>query len=185
MSAALVRHPTFLQRPDRIGVAAVASEATSEDVLALVRVHGEPNGLKPGRVHQAHIWGSCGADRSVNLNWHLGLAPRTVLEYAVVHELAISGIGITTMGSGNWWGASCRIGRRGKHGSTRTSTSRSATSRADLIAVHPDRGRSGRASLWSIPAGRTSSLSVRQGPSESHRAGSGFGRSGEGLKRRS
>ena len=38
-----------------------------EDVLALVRVHGEPNGLKPRRVHikdQAHIWGSCGVDRA-------------------------------------------------------------------------------------------------------------------------
>ncbi len=61
-----------------------------EDVLTLIRVHGEPNGLKPKRVHikdQAHMWGSCGADRSVNLNWHLVFAPRTVLEYAVVHEL--------------------------------------------------------------------------------------------------
>ena len=33
------------------------------------------------------MWGSCGKDRSVNLNWHLIFGPRTVLEYAVVHEL--------------------------------------------------------------------------------------------------
>jgi hypothetical protein len=61
-----------------------------EDVHALVRFHGEPNGLKPRRVYikdQAHMWGSCGADRSLALNWHLVFAPRTVLEYAVVHEL--------------------------------------------------------------------------------------------------
>jgi predicted metal-dependent hydrolase len=36
---------------------------------------------------QKHVWGSCGPDRIVNLNWHLIFAPKTVLEYAVVHEL--------------------------------------------------------------------------------------------------
>lgn len=61
-----------------------------EDVAAFVRQHGEPNGLKPRSIHikdQKHMWGSCGTDRSVNLNWHLIFAPTTVLEYAVVHEL--------------------------------------------------------------------------------------------------
>jgi predicted metal-dependent hydrolase len=36
---------------------------------------------------QKYGWGSCGRDRVVNLNWHLVFAPKTVLEYAVVHEL--------------------------------------------------------------------------------------------------
>lgn len=61
-----------------------------EDVAEMVRRHGEPNGLKPKRVEvkdQKHIWGSCGQDRVVNLNWHLIFAPKTVLEYAVIHEL--------------------------------------------------------------------------------------------------
>jgi predicted metal-dependent hydrolase len=61
-----------------------------EDVTAFVRQHGAPNGLKPKRVEikdQKHLWGSCGLDRVVNLNWHLIFAPKTVLEYAVVHEL--------------------------------------------------------------------------------------------------
>jgi predicted metal-dependent hydrolase len=61
-----------------------------EDVAAFVRQHGEPNGLRPRGVHikdQKHMWGSCGTDRNVNLNWHLIFAPKTVLEYAVVHEL--------------------------------------------------------------------------------------------------
>jgi len=61
-----------------------------KDVAAFVRQYGEPNGLKPRGVHikdQKHMWGSCGADRSVNLNWCLIFAPKTVLEYAVVHEL--------------------------------------------------------------------------------------------------
>jgi predicted metal-dependent hydrolase len=61
-----------------------------EDAAAFVRRHGEPNGLKPKDVQvkdQKYVWGSCGRDRIVNLNWHLVFAPRTVLEYAVVHEL--------------------------------------------------------------------------------------------------
>ncbi|HYD66682.1 SprT family zinc-dependent metalloprotease [Azospirillum sp.] len=61
-----------------------------QDVADLVRRHGEPNGLKPKDVlvkDQKHVWGSCGIDRVVNLNWQLVFAPRTVLEYAVVHEL--------------------------------------------------------------------------------------------------
>ena len=61
-----------------------------QDVADLVRRHGEPNGLKPRGVQikdQKHLWGSCGLDRVVNLNWHLVFAPKTVLEYAVVHEL--------------------------------------------------------------------------------------------------
>ncbi|KJS40007.1 MAG: metal-dependent hydrolase [Rhodospirillaceae bacterium BRH_c57] len=61
-----------------------------EDVAEMIRRHGEPNGLKPRRIEvkdQKHIWGSCGQDRVVNLNWHLIFAPKTVLEYAVVHEL--------------------------------------------------------------------------------------------------
>jgi predicted metal-dependent hydrolase len=61
-----------------------------EDVAAFVRQHGEPNGLKPRRIEikdQKHLWGSCGRDRVVNLNWQLIFAPKTVLEYAVVHEL--------------------------------------------------------------------------------------------------
>ena len=33
------------------------------------------------------MWGSCGQDRQVNLNWHLVFAPKPVLEYAVVHEI--------------------------------------------------------------------------------------------------
>src|SRR3954451_24372983 len=61
-----------------------------EDVRVFVRQHGEPNGLKPKEVRikdQKHVWGSCGIDRTINLNWHLIFALRTVLEYAVVHEL--------------------------------------------------------------------------------------------------
>lgn len=60
------------------------------DVTAFVRKHGTEKGLKPRGIQikdQKHFWGSCGADRIVNLNWHLIFAPKTVLEYAVVHEI--------------------------------------------------------------------------------------------------
>lgn len=47
-------------------------------------------GVKPSSVHikeLRHMWGSCGVDRSVNLNWQLVFAPTSVLEYAVLHEM--------------------------------------------------------------------------------------------------
>ena len=61
-----------------------------DDVSAFVRRHGGSNDLIPKDFRikdQKHLWGSCGKDRIVNLNWHLVFAPKTVLEYAVVHEL--------------------------------------------------------------------------------------------------
>ena len=36
---------------------------------------------------QKQLWGSCSARGSLNLNWRLILAPETVFEYVVVHEL--------------------------------------------------------------------------------------------------
>lgn len=36
---------------------------------------------------QKHLWGSCGRDNIINLNWHLIFAPKPVLEYAVLHEM--------------------------------------------------------------------------------------------------
>ncbi|MDR6901492.1 SprT family zinc-dependent metalloprotease [Rhizobium miluonense] len=61
-----------------------------DDARDFVRRHGERHGLKPRGVQikdQKHIWGSCGQDRQINLNWHLIFAPKPVLEYAVVHEM--------------------------------------------------------------------------------------------------
>ncbi|UEM23135.1 M48 family metallopeptidase [Skermanella mucosa] len=61
-----------------------------EDAAVFVRRHGKPNGLEPRGMlvkDQKYLWGSCGRDSVVNLNWHLVFAPKTVLEYAVVHEL--------------------------------------------------------------------------------------------------
>jgi predicted metal-dependent hydrolase len=60
-----------------------------EDVATFVQ-HHSGLGLIPKSVQikdQKHLWGSCGRDRVVNLNWRLIFAPKPVLEYAVVHEL--------------------------------------------------------------------------------------------------
>lgn len=51
---------------------------------------GDRCGLKPKRFQiksQKHLWASCGKDNVLNFNWHLIFAPKSVLEYAVVHEL--------------------------------------------------------------------------------------------------
>ncbi|QRM47216.1 SprT family zinc-dependent metalloprotease [Rhizobium sp. BG4] len=61
-----------------------------DDARAFIDRHGERHGLKPRSVQikdQKHLWGSCGKDRRINLNWHLVFAPVPVLEYAVVHEM--------------------------------------------------------------------------------------------------
>jgi predicted metal-dependent hydrolase len=60
------------------------------DVKAFIRQHGNRYGLVPKGFQikaQKHLWGSCGKNRIINLNWHLIFAPKSVLEYAVVHEL--------------------------------------------------------------------------------------------------
>jgi len=60
------------------------------DVESFVRHYSESHDLRPKGLRiksQKHLWGSCGQDRVVNLNWHLIFAPKSVLEYAVVHEL--------------------------------------------------------------------------------------------------
>lgn len=60
-----------------------------EDVVAIAHQHAV-DGMCPKDIRikdQKHLWGSCGRDRVINLNWRLIFAPKPVLEYAVVHEL--------------------------------------------------------------------------------------------------
>ena len=61
------------------------------DIKVLIQQYGNTtHELRPKAFHikaQKHLWASCGKDHIINLNWHLIFAPRSVLEYAVVHEL--------------------------------------------------------------------------------------------------
>lgn len=61
------------------------------DVLDIARAYGKRFGLKPRSIRVAELssgWGSCGAEGTVHINWHLVFAPKKVLEYVVAHELA-------------------------------------------------------------------------------------------------
>lgn len=90
-----LKYPRMLSEASRDALIASAlrlwlRKRLRADVAVLVRKYGDPNGLRPTAFRikdQKHMWGSCGLDGIVNLNWQLVFAPRTVLEYAVVHEL--------------------------------------------------------------------------------------------------
>ncbi|WP_067108626.1 M48 family metallopeptidase [Sphingopyxis granuli] len=61
------------------------------DVQELAADYGKRFGLVPRSIRTtdlAHGWGSCGPEGNILINWHLIFAPRKVLEYVVVHELA-------------------------------------------------------------------------------------------------
>ena len=60
------------------------------DAEVFARMHGKKWNMYPKAIRikeQKHLWGSCGKDDIINLNWQLIFAPRPVLEYAVVHEI--------------------------------------------------------------------------------------------------
>jgi len=61
------------------------------DVQEIATDYGKRFGLVPRSIRttdMAHGWGSCGPEGNVLIHWHLIFAPRKVLEYVVVHELA-------------------------------------------------------------------------------------------------
>jgi predicted metal-dependent hydrolase len=61
------------------------------DAREIAASYGRRFGLVPRSVRVGDFaagWGSCGAEGNVLINWHLIFAPRKVLEYVVVHELA-------------------------------------------------------------------------------------------------
>jgi hypothetical protein len=62
----------------------------TRDVDELLDRYCPKLGIRPLRVRiktQKHLWGSCGLDKIINLNWHLIFVPKSVLAYAVIHEL--------------------------------------------------------------------------------------------------
>lgn len=61
------------------------------DVQEIAADYGRRFGLTPRSIRTkdfSHGWGSCGPKGNILINWHLIFAPKKVLEYVVVHELA-------------------------------------------------------------------------------------------------
>lgn len=61
------------------------------DVNEIVARYVARCGLSPRSVRVADFangWGSCGPEGNILINWHLIFAPKKVLEYVVVHEIA-------------------------------------------------------------------------------------------------
>jgi predicted metal-dependent hydrolase len=61
-----------------------------DDITELVARHAPRLGVKPGRIRVSRPntrWGSCGRRNDILINGLLVMAPRSVAEYVVVHEL--------------------------------------------------------------------------------------------------
>jgi predicted metal-dependent hydrolase len=60
------------------------------DISAFIKIYSKKVGVSPKGLRVdafKHLWGSCGKNGIINLNWQLIFAPKSVLEYAVIHEL--------------------------------------------------------------------------------------------------
>jgi predicted metal-dependent hydrolase len=86
-------HPVQADQTDRVRGQGGDRGAISEvrrDVHDIVAAYENRFGLKPRSVRVAEFitgWGSCGPGGSIHFDW-LVFAPKRVLEYVVVHELA-------------------------------------------------------------------------------------------------
>jgi predicted metal-dependent hydrolase len=61
-----------------------------EEALQVVSGFGKKIGTLPKGIRikgQKKLWGSCGSNHTINLNWRLGLFPKEVFEYVVAHEM--------------------------------------------------------------------------------------------------
>ena len=61
------------------------------DVTEIASAYGKRFDLKARGIRVADMksgWGSCGQGGSILINWNLVFAPKKVLEYVVIHELA-------------------------------------------------------------------------------------------------
>jgi len=61
------------------------------DVMEVVTSYQDRFDLKPRSVRVTNLeagWGTCGREGTIHINWLLVFAPKRILEYVVVHELA-------------------------------------------------------------------------------------------------
>ena len=65
-------------------------EQMREEALQVIAVLGKKIGILPKGLRikaQKKVWGSCGRNHVINLNWRLGLFPKKVFEYVFAHEM--------------------------------------------------------------------------------------------------
>lgn len=92
----LVDLPSWVRDEDSDGIVATEiklwlKRTVRRDVMEIASAYGKKFGLKPRAIRVADMktgWGSCGLTGSILINWTLVFAPKAVLEYVVVHELA-------------------------------------------------------------------------------------------------
>ena len=92
----VVSIPTSLpdeERPQRIREALVKlyRQCALELAIERIQAYSVKTGLEPSKViikEQRKRWGSCTASGIININWKIVIAPISVVDYLVVHELA-------------------------------------------------------------------------------------------------
>lgn len=65
-------------------------EQMREEALQVIAVLGKKIGIFPKGLRikgQKKVWGSCGRNHVINLNWRLSLFRREVFEYVIAHEM--------------------------------------------------------------------------------------------------
>ena len=66
------------------------TDRAMRDALRWTRTYSERLAIRPPGVRladQRTLWGSCGKDDIIRINWHLVQAPAAAMEYVVAHEV--------------------------------------------------------------------------------------------------
>jgi predicted metal-dependent hydrolase len=74
----------------KIAIESWMKKLVLKDCKSLLNRYSEKLSLYPKGIRikeQKNLWGSCGKDKIININWHLIHAPYKILEYVVVHEM--------------------------------------------------------------------------------------------------
>lgn len=92
----LVDLPSWVRDEDSDGIVATEiklwlKRRVRRDVMEIASAYRKRLDLKPRAIRVADMktgWGACGPSGTILINWTLVFAPKAVLEYVVVHELA-------------------------------------------------------------------------------------------------
>ncbi|AFZ23726.1 putative metal-dependent hydrolase [Cylindrospermum stagnale PCC 7417] len=83
---------TQIQQQEAIELALITwkCDRVLQDIKHFAKIYANKLGLTLPNVklsEQKQVWGTCGKDGIIRINWHLVHAPVAVLEYVVAHEL--------------------------------------------------------------------------------------------------